>query len=200
MPKKSVHKITFLQFISRRTKFLFILGLILIFIPTLFYINETIQLMYVVPPVQTVVKPQPGEKVYTAPIAIDIPAVNIKLPVEETTVRNNVWGISSKGASHLFDSANPGQSGPIIFYGHNTNDRFGPIRWLKKGKQISVTTADTKIHRYTIVDTLTVDPNQLAVFFSRKQETLYLYTCDGFADLKRFIIIAEPEKEAAAAS
>ncbi len=156
--------------------------------------------MYVVPHVTTVAKPQRGETVYAAPIAIDIPAVRIKLPVEETTVRNNVWSISSRGASHLNDSANPGQNGPIIFYGHNTNDRFGPIRWLKKGKEISVTTADLKHHRYTIVQTLTVNPDQLGIFFSRKEETLYLYTCDGFADLKRFIVIAEPERETVASS
>lgn len=184
MPKK-------LNNLSFRTKLLFAVGLSLVLIPSFFYLNQTIQLMFFVPKVQKVT----AQENFASPIAITIPRVRINLPVEQTAITNNVWEVSGRGASHLKDSASPGQEGPIILYGHNTRDRFGPIRWLSQGDAIYLATNDNKQHKYLIMETVQVNPDQLSIFFSRQTETLYLYTCDGFADLKRFIIIAQPEKQ-----
>jgi LPXTG-site transpeptidase (sortase) family protein len=173
---------------SLLTKLLLITGLVFIIIPLLFYLNETLQLMYFVPKITTVKK----SITVSLPTRIEIPAVKIDLQVEQTVIHNNTWTISQNGISHLDVSASPGENGPIILYSHNTNSRFGPIRWLNKGSSIILTTADGKKHTYTIIDTKKVKPDELSVFFSRKNETLYLYTCDGFADLERYIIIAEP--------
>jgi len=131
------------------------------------------------------------------PVEVAIPAVNLMLPVQETRVINNTWTIAPDAVSHLNESANPTESGPIILYAHNTNEAFGPIKWLSRGEKITVKTADQKTYTYSIVETIITDPQELSVFFKRKQETLYLFTCDGFADLQRFIIVAEPVNEVA---
>ncbi len=206
MPKKKINKsskknasrtsvgiqhpfVQFLKISSLRTKTLFSLGILLILTPIFFYVNESVQLAFFTPKVV----PTAVQKKFAIPVQITIPAVNITLPIEETAIQNNVWGIAQDGISHLAISAMPGENGPIILYGHNTNDRFGPIRWLQVGELIRLTTKDGKEHTYRIVKTMDVDPSRVSILFSQKGETLFLYTCDGFADLERFIVIAKPE-------
>jgi LPXTG-site transpeptidase (sortase) family protein len=189
-PKKSPQKpYPVTSVLSLRTKLLLFTGLLCLSIPVIFYFNQMMQLMFFVPKVHDVAR---STQTFPLMTQINIPAVHLSLPVEETAIRNNTWGVAGNGASHLNISASPGESGPIILYSHNTSERFGPIRWLKAGNEISLETADGKKHQYKVKETVSVDPDELTVFFKRKGEMLYLYTCDGFADLKRFIVIAEP--------
>ncbi len=188
MPKKKALKQA-PRSISLVTKLLILFGGLLVLIPSLFYVNQTIQLAYFTPKVPHITRTLPP------PTSISIAAISLELPIEEAGITNNAWGVSNQGASHLAISANPGEQGPIILYAHNTDDRFGPIRWLDTGKEILVTTADKKVHRYVVEKTAVVDPTQTKIFFSRHGETLYLYTCDGFADLKRFVVIALPTRK-----
>jgi LPXTG-site transpeptidase (sortase) family protein len=175
---------------SRRTLILLALGITLLFIPSIFYLNQSIQLMFFTPHVSNVTV----HAAKSVPTHLSIPTIKLSLPIAQTTITKNSWEVSNDAVSHLQISANPGNPGPIIMYSHNTNDRFGPIRWLKKGNEIIVTTKDGSSHRYRVSETKIVNPDELSVFFTRDTETLFLYTCDGFADLKRFIVIAEPIK------
>lgn len=172
---------------STLTKLFFIVGLILIIIPTFFYINEGIQLAFFTPKIVPV-----APKQFAIPTFISIPAVNMKLPIFETAITHGIWEVADGGISHLNVSARPGENGPIILYGHNTNNRFGPIRWLSKGEEITITTSKNVPRTYTIIRTVDVSPNEVSILLFQKGETLILYTCDGFADLQRFIVIAKP--------
>ncbi|HYK09152.1 MAG TPA: sortase [Candidatus Eisenbacteria bacterium] len=179
----------FLQFVTKsssRTKLLLSLGFLLVTIPTFFYINEGIQLAFFTPKVTAVSSSLP------APTWISIPSIDMELPIVETALKGNTWGIADNGISHLNISARPGEEGPIILYGHNTNDRFGPIRWLEVGKEITLTNERNRSRQYKVIKTLEVSPSEVSVLLSQKGETLILYTCDGFADLQRFIVIAKP--------
>lgn len=173
--------------ISPRSKLLFIIGILLIIAPIFFYVNEGIQLAFFTPKVISIVHR------YSIPEEISIPAVGIDLPIFETEITNHSWEIAQDGISHLNISANPGEDGASILYAHNTNDRFGPIRWLTKGEKIIIVTKDKKRHVYTIQKTFDTNPNNISVLTANKKETLILYTCDGFADLQRFLVIAQPE-------
>lgn len=203
MPKKKINKIpnpksqitkirnknSFdISELSLRTKLFFLFGLLFILIPTFFYMNEGIQLAFFTPKV-----PPTIAKTLPQPTWISIPSVDMQLPVIEEAISNNVWGIADSGISHLNTSARPGESGPIILYGHNTNDRFGPIRWLSIGAKITLTAGGAKQHIYVVTQTMDVSPNQVSILLTQKGETLILYTCDGFADLQRFVVIAKPE-------
>lgn len=172
--------------ISFKTKLLFLIGTILVVIPLFFSVNESVQLMFFTPVVV------PVATTYPIPTRLSIPKINLQLPIEETTISRGIWTISPNGASHLALSARPGENGPIILYGHNTNDRFGPIRWLSSGDKIQIITKNNKTFSYTIIKTMDVSPTQLDVFTQQQGESLILYTCDGFADLERFVVIAKP--------
>ena len=164
------------------------MGLLLIAIPLFFYLNEGVQLAFFTPKVPIVAKKFP------APTWISIPKVQMELPIVEEAISRGVWGIADNGISHLNTSANPQEEGPIILYGHNTNDRFGPIRWLSAGDTITLTAGGNKQFAYTVTQTLDVAPDKVSILLSQKGQTLILYTCDGFADLQRFVVIAKPKQ------
>lgn len=179
---------------AKTAKLLIVLGSLLLAISIAWHLNQTIQLALFTPKVAPVKKVvQAAEKTYPLPTHITIPKVSLDLPIEETAINNGLWQVADNAASHLDISARPGEKGPIILYDHNTNDKFGPIRWLNKGETINITTADGKTHSYTISETLTVTPDKIEVFTKNPGETLILYTCDGFADLERFVVIAVPK-------
>lgn len=172
--------------LSLRTKALFLFGFLFICISLLWNLNQTIQLAFFTPHVT------PIPKTHATPTQLIIQKIGTDLPIEETAITNGVWQVS-ENVSHLTTSARPGEKGPIIMYGHNTTDKLGPIRWLSKGDTIEIKTADGKTHDYIIDQTMTVAPNKMDVFTKRTGETLIIYTCDGFADLQRFVLIALPK-------
>jgi LPXTG-site transpeptidase (sortase) family protein len=169
-------------------KVFFFLGALFFIVYIGLRINQEIQLSIVTPQISS--KQQPTAKETANPTQIVIPKVGIDLPIEETVITNGIWQISAKGASHLAMSARPDQEGTIIMYGHNMNNRFGPIRWLTKGEKIELRTSDGKKHVYVVSETKKVAPDRMDIF-EQKGETLILYTCDGFADLQRFVVIAK---------
>lgn len=173
--------------LSLRTKSFIILGFLFLSISLIWHLNQTIQLAFFTPHVT------PLKNISALPTQLIIQKIKMTLPIEETAINNGMWQVSQNGASHLTISARPGEKGPIILYGHNTIDRLGPIRWLSKGDTIEIKTADGKIHTYIIEQTMTIAPDKMDIFTQRKGETFILYTCDGFADLQRFVLIASPK-------
>ncbi len=110
---------------------------------------------------------------------------------EQVLVDGN-WTISETEASHLANSANPGEDGNIIIYGHNKRSILGNLRALKGGEIITITTADGGEHKYQVSKIAEVNPDQTSYLEPTTEETLTLYTCSGLMDAKRFIVQAKP--------
>lgn len=169
-------------------KFYFCLGMIFLISYLAYHIHSMAKLSFSKP-----IIPPPIPTRTSKPAEISIDTVNINLPVYETTLSNNdIWEIAEDGVSHLDISGRPEENNTNILYAHNTNDRFGPLLWAKIGDPITITTRDNNNYSYIITDIQTVDPNQVDILTSHKDETLILYTCTGFADLKRYVVIAKP--------
>ncbi len=132
------------------------------------------------------------KKLYAKPLSIEIASLKIVLPVAESGIVDGVWQISEKGASHLDTSANPGEGGNVVIYAHNKRVLFGPLRQIRKDAEITLVTEDGKSWNYKVVETVLVTPGDISFVTPRNAETLTLYTCAGFADSKRFIVIAKP--------
>ncbi len=124
---------------------------------------------------------------------IVIPSQNINLEIKESEIKNGVWGVNDSGASHLNTSANPGQNGAIVIYGHNRSSLFGNLNLVKRGEKISLLSTDGKTYIYEVVNSLVVTPKDTWVLQSFGTERLIVYTCTGFFDLDRLVLIAEPE-------
>jgi len=135
-----------------------------------------------------------GDQNKNIPGRINIPKVNISLPVDISTIENGVWQISDTRASFLDISAGLGQGGNTVIYGHNKTSIFGPIRWLKKGDEIELIDRAGESHKYEIAETVVVNPDAIDYVEPKDKETLTIYTCTGVFDSKRFIIVAYPKE------
>lgn len=113
-------------------------------------------------------------------------------PISEQILVDNNWTISETEASYLQQSAQPGQKGNIIIYGHNKRSILGNIRALKGTETITLTTKNGEKHLYKISLITEVNPDQTKYLLPTDEETLTLYTCSGFLDKKRFIVQAKP--------
>lgn len=167
----------------------FLLGVILVILSLLYHVQQAVQLSFYNN------TPLPAMTQHDVPRAVEIriPKVDIDLPVIETVIVNDTWQIADNGISHLAISGRPGENTTIIMYGHNTDDRFGPIRWLSIGDTITLINTQNKTFAYKIAKITTVDPSNTKILTSQKGATLILYTCTGFADLQRYVIIAKPK-------
>jgi LPXTG-site transpeptidase (sortase) family protein len=125
-----------------------------------------------------------------SPVYIEIDSLGIKLNVVETSIVNGVWEIPENSAGHLNTSSGIG-SGNMVIYGHNKNNIFGPIRWIKNDASVILTGTDGKKYNYKVVETKEVFPSDIGYVMEKNEETLTLYTCSGIFDSKRFIIIAK---------
>lgn len=123
---------------------------------------------------------------------IKIDKVKLDLAVEPAIINNGVWPIAENNASHWVSSANPGEGGNIVIYGHNKTKVFGPIRWLNLGDKIELTDKQGQVYEYKVSETVTVKPEEIKYVGPTNTETLTLYTCTGWWDSQRYIVSAKP--------
>ena len=129
------------------------------------------------------------------PVSIKIAKVDIELPIVETVITDGTWEIADAAASHLANSANPGSFGNIVVYAHNKTNLFGPIRWLEAGDDVVVQNEEGVEFKYRVVESYATTPKNIGVVMPTKEERLTLYTCTGFLDKDRHVVVAAPINE-----
>ena len=127
----------------------------------------------------------------TRPTHLKIPRFGVDLEIREAAIIDGVWQISPDSASHLNVSSGLGVSGNTVIYGHNKTSIFGPIRWTSPGDLIELTGEDSVIYTYKIEKTIEVEPDNLEYVLPKNEEVLTVYTCSGFLDSKRFVVVAK---------
>jgi LPXTG-site transpeptidase (sortase) family protein len=121
---------------------------------------------------------------------LHIPSVAIDLPVTEAEIVNNVWQVSSTGISHLSLSVVPGMPGNSIFYGHNWARLLGNLIKIKLGDEVIVSDKDNRSITFKVAKIVKVDPTDISILEGGSEPTLTLYTCSGFMDSKRLVVMA----------
>ena len=125
------------------------------------------------------------------PVYIKIYPIGVDVAIKEAIIKDGVWAIYPDEAGHLATSAGIGDIGNMIIYGHNKDSVLGPIRWIKNGAKIEILGDNGKTYNYEVVKTDTVNPDNLQYILPQNKEVLTLYTCTGFLDGKRFVVIAK---------
>lgn len=77
-------------------------------------------------------------------------------------------------------------------YGHNWTSILGNLPKVKTGDVITVTMHDGKKKDFRIEYTAVVTPDQDYIIDNTNDVRLTLYTCTGFLDSKRFVVVAKP--------
>lgn len=124
------------------------------------------------------------------PTRIIIPSPQIDLPVKPARIVEGSWELSSDSASFGLGSATPGNPGNSVIFAHAKWGLFRPLRQIKKGARVYILAA-VKWYLYEVTEIKTVLPSQIEVIEPTEDETLTLFTCTGFTDAKRLIVVAK---------
>lgn len=127
----------------------------------------------------------------TQPVEITIPAIKLDLPIIPANMNKNQWEATTKGVSYLASSPVPGEKGNSILYGHNWPNLLGNIVKLKPGQSIKIRYADGKTKEFEIASTVSVSPKDVGILAPSEKPQITLYTCTGFWDSKRFVVVAK---------
>lgn len=124
------------------------------------------------------------------PIEIIIPREHIDLPIFPAIIKDNTWPTSDKGASYLASYPIPGEQGNSIIYGHNWTTLFGKLVDVHQGDIIRIIMSDRSTRKFTVTYTKIVTPDAVDILNSTNDTRLTIYTCTGFMDAQRFVVIA----------
>jgi len=117
--------------------------------------------------------------------------VGIDIDIKEARIEKGVWQTFENSVSHLDTSGRIGEGKNIVIYGHNKDNIFGPIRYMKEGSEIELRDENNNIFTYKVFKTDIVKPDNLEYVLPKDEEVLTLYTCIGFFDSERFIVVAK---------
>lgn len=126
------------------------------------------------------------------PKTIQIPSINATLPIVSATIHGKTWETTNKGVSYLKSTPPPGSVGNSVIYGHNWKSLLGNLHQVKPGQKIVITMNDGVKKEFKVEYTATVDPSQTYIIDNTKDSRITIYTCTGFLDSKRFVVVAFP--------
>ena len=124
------------------------------------------------------------------PVRIVIPSVNIDLPVKEAKVVKGYWEVFPDRAGFGMGSTYPGEIGNQVIFAHARTGLFLPLKKVNIKDKIFISTK-TKLFTYQVTAIKEVNPNNTDIIGVTDEKTLTLYTCTGFSDSKRLIVVAK---------
>lgn len=125
------------------------------------------------------------------PSKITLPSLSLDLPIEPTLLKDGKWPTSQFGVSFVENSGTLGYPGNLIFYGHNWKNILGDLRKIKVGEQISLHTKENQDFNYKVSYIAVVDASDVSILADTTDERITLYTCTGFLDQKRLVVVAK---------
>lgn len=125
-----------------------------------------------------------------SPIAVLIPSLSISLPIFPATIKQGVWDTTDKGVSYLTSSPVPGEKGNSILYAHNWPNLFGKLPSMKPGDTVTVIGKKNTVQTFHVTYTGEIDPTNKSILAPSDDTRITLYTCSGFFDTKRFVVVA----------
>lgn len=123
--------------------------------------------------------------------SLKISSLGIDLPVTEGEMKDNRWPTSTKNLIHVSTTKLPGSPGNSVIYGHNWESQLGDLDQIKVGDTIEVVLSDGSKKIFQVSQIAEVSPNQSDLLKDSIDTRLTLYTCSGFLDSKRLVVVAQ---------
>ena len=124
------------------------------------------------------------------PKRIVIPSISVDLHVAKAQIKGGYWEVFSDSAGWGEGSGIPGEPGNQVIFAHAREGLFLPLKKIEVGMRVYVFT-ESSWYVYDVVEIKEVFPHQTEVIESTEDERLTLYTCSGFTDSKRLIVVAK---------
>ena len=125
------------------------------------------------------------------PRMIIIPSLNVFLDVRVSEIKGGYWEVFEEVAGWGVGSGVPGEGGNQVIFAHARDGLFASLKDAEEGMRILVLTNDSW-YEYEVAIIDEVYPRNTRYIEQTENEILTLYTCSGFNDTKRLIVIAEP--------
>lgn len=130
-------------------------------------------------------------KISRKPATLYIPKLNRVLAVSDGEFVGDRWTISQTGVSYLKTTPAPGSKGNSVLYGHNLSNVLGDMYLLQNGDSVYVVSQNGALVKYQVSEIKEVTPDSVEILNNSKDFRLTLYTCSGFLDTARFVVIAK---------
>ena len=124
------------------------------------------------------------------PVNLHISSLDIDLPIYESEIKDKKWEVSNKGVSFLKSSVLPGDKGNSILYGHNWTNLLGNLTKIKTGEVVEIVFSDNTKKEFVVTLIQEVDPDDISILNNTNDNRITIYTCSGFLDSKRFVVVA----------
>ena len=124
------------------------------------------------------------------PERIVIPALSVDIAVKRAQIKGGYWEVFPDSAGWGEGSGLPGESGNQVIFAHAREGLFLPLQKIEVGMRVYVFT-ESDWYSYEVIEIKEVFPNQTEVIEPTEDERLTLYTCSGFTDSKRLIVVAK---------
>ena len=127
------------------------------------------------------------------PKRIIIPDLGIDLEVKRARIIEGFWEVFEDSAGWGEGSGFPGEIGNQVIFAHARQGLFLPLRKVKAGMRAYVLAEGIPSNwfSYEVSEIKEVSPNQVEVIDKSEDERLTLYTCSGFQDEKRLIVVGK---------
>lgn len=124
------------------------------------------------------------------PSVLKIKSAAIEVPILPARIQNGHWETTDKGVSYLATSPLPGEKGNSIIYGHNWSNILGSLSEVKTNDIIEIEYKNLEKKHFIVQYIAEVSPDQTHVLTTSSDHRLTVYTCSGFLDMKRLVIVA----------
>ena len=125
------------------------------------------------------------------PTKLYIPRLSRILYISDGYVTGDRWTIAQTGVSFYPESALPGSVGNSVLYGHNTKEILGGLWRVQDEDFLYVVLANGDFVKYQVFEKKEVEPTQVEILDKSADSRLTIYTCSGFLDQARFVVVAK---------
>ncbi len=125
------------------------------------------------------------------PVKIYIPKLERTLDISDGEIVDKRWKVATAGVSYLTTSGQIGKVGNAVIYGHNTINILGGLWRVQNGDFVEVTAQDGKVYKYQIFERREITPDQVDILNQSADSRLTIYTCSGFLDSARFVVVGK---------
>lgn len=119
-----------------------------------------------------------------------IPDLSIDLEINKAKEIKGYWEVFEDSAGWGEGSGLPGEVGNQVIFAHSREGLFLPLKDVQNEMEVYILTQDDW-YQYKVEEIKEVFPNETQVIAPTDDETLTLYTCSGFNDSRRLIVVAK---------
>lgn len=124
------------------------------------------------------------------PIKLYVPKLGKTLGIVDGVYEDGHWTIAPTGVSYLISSAPFTSPGNSVLYGHNTQDILGGLWRIEANDPIYVVLDSGDFVKYQVVEEKEIKPEEVQILNQTSDTRLTIYTCSGFLDQARFVVVA----------